>query len=60
MVMAFWDKMILLVGLALLHPAPTIVFPAPTSEPAQPQAVPAEEYPFYDLAVEAKFLTSRT
>ena len=59
-VMACWGKMILFVGLALLHPAPTIVFSSPAPAPTQPQSVPAEEYPFYDLAVEAKFLTSRT
>ncbi|MBK7486237.1 MAG: hypothetical protein IPI70_08740 [Nitrospira sp.] len=58
--MAFWCKVILFVGLALLHPAPTIVFSSPAPAPTQPQSVPAEEYPFYDLAVEAKFLTSRT
>ena len=28
--------------------------------PEQPEAVPADEYPLYDAAVDAKFLTSRT
>ena len=59
-VMAFWCKVIVLVGLALLRPETAIVFSATAPEPEQPQPVPAEEYPFYDLAVEAKFLTSRT
>ena len=59
-VMAFWCKVIVLVGLALLRPEMAIVFSATAPEPEQPQSVPVEEYPFYDLAVEAKFLTSRT
>jgi hypothetical protein len=60
-VMACWGKMILCVGLVWLYLSPTIVFSAPAPEPAQPQqSVAAEEYPFYDLAVETKFLTSRT
>ena len=57
-VMAFWCKVVLLVSLALCQPATALVFAAATSE--QPESVPADEYPFYDLAVEAKFLTSRT
>ena len=57
-VMAFWCKVVLLVSLALCQPATALVFAAAT--PEQPESVPADEYPFYDLAVEAKFLTSRT
>jgi hypothetical protein len=57
-VMAFWCKVVLLVSLALCQPATAVVFAAAT--PEQPESVPADEYPFYDLAVEAKFLTSRT
>jgi len=59
-VMGCWGKMILCVGLVCLYLSPTIVFSAPASAPEPAQAVPAEEYPFYDLAVETKFLTSRT
>lgn len=59
-VMAFWCKVIVVVGLALLRPEAAIVFSAAAPEAEQPQPVPAEEYPFYDLAVEEKFLTSRT
>lgn len=58
--MALWCKVIVLVGLALLHPETAIVFSATAPAMEQPESVPAEEYPFYDLAVEAKFLTSRT
>lgn len=58
--MAFWCKMIVLVGLALLQPESPIVFSAAAEAPEQLQPIPAEEYPFYDLAVEEKFLTSRT
>ncbi|MEK6802603.1 MAG: hypothetical protein AABZ34_08040 [Nitrospirota bacterium] len=58
--MAFWCKVMFLVGLALVHAEPAIVFSAAAPEPVQPESVPPEEYPFYDLAVEAKFLTSRT
>ncbi|HRC42810.1 MAG TPA: hypothetical protein PLT27_02060 [Nitrospira sp.] len=60
MTMALWCKVIVLVGLALLHPETAIVFSATAPAMEQPESVPAEEYPFYDLAVEAKFLTSRT
>ncbi len=59
-VMAFWCKVIVVVGLVLLRPETAIVFSATAPEPEQLQPVPAEEYPFYDLVVEAKFLTSRT
>ncbi len=45
-------------SLALLQPATAAVCVAAVSEP--PASVPAEDYPFYDLAVEDKFLTSHT
>ena len=45
-------------SLALLHPVPASVSAA--TAPEKPEAVPADEYPFYDLVVAAKFLTSHT
>ncbi len=45
-------------SLALFHPAVEAGSLGVTPELAEP--VPAEDYPFYDLAVEDKFLTSQT
>ena len=48
----------LLVSLALFHPVMEAGSLAAAPELAE--SVPAEDYPFYDLAVEGKFLTSQT
>jgi hypothetical protein len=56
--MWLWRETVLILGLVLLQPAPSLLFAA--ALPEQPESVPVEEYPFYDLAVEAKFLTSHT
>ena len=56
--MRFWPAAVLLMSLALLHPVPAPVSAA--TAPEKPEAVPADEYPFYDLVVDAKFLTSHT
>lgn len=56
--MAFWRGAVLCMSLALLQPAMATVCAAAVSEP--PASVPGEDYPFYDLAVEEKFLTSHT
>ncbi|MBS0171604.1 MAG: hypothetical protein JSR62_14735 [Nitrospira sp.] len=54
--MAFRSVAILLIGLALVHPARL----SAASMPEFADPVPAEDYVLYDLAVEGKFLTSRT
>lgn len=56
--MRYWHEVVLIIGLALFPPATEAVPIAVLSELTEP--VPAEDYPFYDLAVEEKFLTSRT
>ncbi|MCC6967963.1 MAG: hypothetical protein IT391_16965 [Nitrospira sp.] len=48
----------LIMSLGMLHPAMQTGSMAAAPEPAE--SVPAEDYPFYDLAVEDKFLTSQT
>ena len=45
-------------SLALLQPVPAPV--SAVTAPEKREFVPADEYPFYDLAVDAKFLTSHT
>lgn len=49
---------VLILGLVLTQLAPALLFAA--ALPEQPESVSVEEYPFYDLAVDAKFLTSYT
>jgi hypothetical protein len=56
--MAFWREAVVLASLALFQPAMATVFAV--TLPAEPESVPAADYPFYDLAVDAKFLTSHT
>ena len=56
--MRYWRGVIFLMSLVLFQPAAAMVSIAAMSEPAEP--VPAEDYSFYDLAVEDKFLTSYT
>lgn len=55
--MLVWGAGVLLSCLVLLPPSAT---GHAVALPAQPESVPADEYPFYDLAVDAKFLTSQT
>ncbi|HMZ55689.1 MAG TPA: hypothetical protein PLT48_12635 [Nitrospira sp.] len=55
-VMAFWYGAIFFLSLLLVQPARV---PAATLSEL-PESVPAEDYALYDLAVEAKFLTSQT
>lgn len=58
MLMRYWYGVIFLMSLALFQPAAAAVSIAAMAEPAEP--VPAEDYAFFDLAVEDKFLTSHT
>jgi len=48
---------LLLLCLVLFHPAATV---RAVTLPEQAESVPADDYPFYDLAVGVKFLTSQT
>ena len=57
-IMAFWRETVLAFSLVLLQPVTVTVLAA--TSPEQPESVPADEYPLYDLAVDAKFLTSHT
>lgn len=53
-----WRQGVLWLSLVLSQTAAaSLCLAAP---PEQPEAVPADEYPLYDAAVDAKFLTSRT
>ena len=56
--MAYWSGAVLVMSLVLVQPATATVSVAAQS--ALPESVPAGDYPFYDLAVEEKFLTSQT
>lgn len=56
--MRYWHGVVLIMSLALGPPATETVAIAALPDPAE--SVPAEDYPFYDLAVEEKFLTSQT
>ncbi len=56
--MWFWREGMLVLSLALLQPAMARVCAA--ALPEQVESVPVDEYPFYDVAVDAKFLTSQT
>jgi hypothetical protein len=52
-----WRVSYCLLGAAMLQPIGTM---AAVPLPEQPPSVPVDEYALYDLAVDAKFLTSRT
>ena len=56
--MAYWSGAVLVMSLVLVQPATATVSVAAQS--ALPESVPTGDYPFYDLAVEEKFLTSQT
>ncbi len=56
--MAFWNGAVLFMSLALVQPATATLLAAPVPELLE--SVSVEDYPFYDLAVKAKFLTSHT
>ena len=56
--MGYWHGVVLIMSLALGQPAMATVVIAALPDTAEP--VPAEDYAFYDLAVEEKFLTSQT
>jgi len=53
-----WFSGVFVLSVALLSPASDAAGAAGPPEPVE--SVPADEYPFYDVAVEAKFLTSQT
>ncbi|MBA2484857.1 MAG: hypothetical protein H0V35_01940 [Nitrospira sp.] len=53
-----WREGWWVLSLALLQPAMVTVWAS--ALPEQAESVPADEYPFYDVAVDAKFLTSQT
>lgn len=55
--MPVWGEVLLLLCLTLFQPAATV---HAVALPEPSESVPADEYPFYDLAVDAKFLTSQT
>lgn len=56
--MPYWNAVLLILTLALFQPAAEPV--ASGASPDQTESVPLEDYSFYDLAVEEKFLTSHT
>ncbi|MBI4002191.1 MAG: hypothetical protein HY348_10450 [Nitrospira defluvii] len=57
-VMLSWREGLFVLSMALLQPAMATV--GAVALPEQAESVPADEYPFYDVAVDAKFLTSQT
>ncbi len=57
-VMRYWIAVVVIISLALLQPSTEMV--ALAAPPDLIESVPAEDYSFYDLAVEEKFLTSHT
>lgn len=56
--MRYWMAVVVVISLALLQPSTEMV--ALAAPPDLMEPVPAEDYSFYDLAVEEKFLTSHT
>lgn len=56
--MAYWSGAVLIMSLVLVQPAVATV--SVVAQSVLPEAVPTGDYPFYDLAVEEKFLTSQT
>lgn len=58
--MCSWRLRVFLLSIALLHPSTGVVVAQALAEEPASMSVPADEYPLYDLAVDAKFLTSQT